>query len=288
MKKDKKFIILLCIIVVIVIILIGIYIAILLNNKTSNNSFDNGKIVSTKFIEVENYNTFFSVNDAINNFYDLMTLNNSNLILDVLDPDFIVENNINDDNIKEFIINNKDDIYFYAKKMYQKGIGNTLYYFISGERHDYENSLIEINHVNLLIAVDVNSNSYFIREIDTNNIYDYAKDYKEVNRTLDDNGNNTFKYLSLSKMDVANYYLDYYKNVLFVNTEYAFNILDEETKNLYTDLEEFSNNMLGLSEILNSKISKYEFKDDKYVISFNSKKIIFIEEKIMDFKVKIK
>lgn len=267
------------------------------SNQTNNNTTGSGS--STDRIALSNVNdyaTFFTINTLINDYYKDMIDDNKDAILEKLDSSYIKTHKITNSNVKNFMEQNYESISYVTRHMYVKGANKVLYYFISGETQNYDFAakvLTESNGINYMIIVDQNNKTYSITPIMSNiSMFDYAQEYKMGNKSIEKNDSNKYHEDNINDKNIAIYYVNYFKNMLYLNTEKAYAMLDENSKNLYDSYEAFVNNLPTLYENISTNLFSYsatgEDGNRKYsVISTNQNKISFTEETIMNFKVNI-
>ena len=88
------------------------------------------------------------------------------------------------------------------------------------------------------------------------------------------------------------YKKNYFKTILYLNTEKAYNMLTTESKNLYPTYESFVNELYTIYDSLSTNLMSYAAHGDPgkktySVISINQKRVSFYESGIMEFKVNL-
>ena len=78
--------------------------------------------------------------------------------------------------------------------------------------------------------------------------------------------------------------------MLYLNTEKAYDMLSDETKQRYPELEDFSDDLENVYNNITSRVQSYgvngeDGKRTYSIIMYNDKEIIFTENSIMNFKV---
>ena len=264
------------------------------SNNTTGSSSDAPSRVTLSL--VKEYDEFFTINTLINEYYQDMIDDDKTTVLDKLDAAYIKTHNITKNNIKNFMEQNYENITYVAKNMYVKGLNGILYYFTTGEIQNYDFAaevLTEQERINYLVIVDQKNKSYSITPLVSDiSMFDYAQEYKMGSKTIENNDNNKYKINSISDKNVAIYYLNYFKNMLYLNSEKAYNMLDSQTKSKYADFEDFVNNLPTIYDSLSTNLLSYAANGEngsrKYsVISTNQKRVYFLEKSIMDFTVTI-
>ena len=310
-KNNKSFIITVAIIGVIIIGLLIYYFG--MGNKksffggfgggsSSNQIYSKDKVFSkemgnyTTLTAVNDYGVFFNVNDLINNYYKTMVDNDTSANYKLLDSSYIVLNNINELNVRSYMKSGYSDITYVSKTMYFKSRDNILYFFVSGELQLYNFStklLSEENGVKFLVTVDSNNKAYSIYPLTIDEIYSYAQNYKmlESKFVANNNSYNEYETKTYSDEDIASIYFNYFKSLLYINSEKSYGLLSDTTKNSkYPTFEEFGKGLNSLYESLNSNILSYSAngasgKKTVSVVDGNNKKIDFVESSIMNFSV---
>lgn len=267
------------------------------NNNTGNstgNDTGSGNNTIITLSGVDDYDTFFTINTLLNDFYVSQTTNDENAVLNILDQNYIDTHKINKGNVKNFMERNYESISFFTKFMYVKGFNGTKYYFVNGETQSYDfaaEQLYEKSGVNYLVIVDENNHTYSITPIVSDiNIFEYAQDYKIKSKTIDLNDNNRYSKTEMNDQLIIAYYITYYKNILYLNSEKAYEMLTNESKNKYVDYETFVRNLDTIYNDLSTNLHSFGSKgtDGKKTFSAvgqNQKRVDFVESGIMNFKV---
>ena len=266
-------------------------------NSTTNNTINGGSSSDRiSLSNVKDYDEFFTINSLINDYYQNMVDDDKSIVLDKIDAAYIKSHKITKNNVKNYMEQNYDDITYVSKYMYVKGLNSILYYFVNGEVQNYDFAaevLTEKKGINYLIIVDQNNKTYSITPVASDiSMFEYAQDYKMSNKTIEKNDNNKYKLQSINDQSIAIYYLNYFKNMLYLNTEKAYAMLDQNSKNAYDSYEAFVNNLSVLYDNLSTNLLSYSAKGEKgkrsySIISTNQKQVNFIEKSIMDYTVTI-
>jgi len=253
MKNSKKIIIIILICIFTFITLLVIYLSSINENKPENPSSantNNSKI----FKKVDDYEEFFSIQNTLNNGNELNT---------------------------SFVI----------QELYLNRISNTKYYFIkcSKLKSDIGAETIDYDKDIYYILI-VNNNYYKLSEINENidNLEYYAKNYQVQDITI--NSNSSLKRGYTSEESILTIYIEYFKDMLILDTELAYNMLSEETKENYTSYTDFYNQVINIYNKFSSKVFAYNKKEQDenniyYIEDDNRNKIVITESGIMDFKI---
>lgn len=122
-KKDYTLLIIICVILLCIVVLL------FLNNN------DKEVILSEepKYRLVEDYSRFFTVNSCVYKYITYLSSNKIDDLLKVLDEDYVNNNNINSDNVYNFVSKLNGNYSFKSKKIYyQVGNDNLVKYFVYG------------------------------------------------------------------------------------------------------------------------------------------------------------
>lgn len=319
MESNKKFGVTIALIILIIICLLFYYFVIMNDNTTINMPFSISNLISRpqnnntinntvnnttsnessnqiSFGVVNDYQIYFNINSIINKYYMEITNGNYKQVLGMLDDYYIKSNNITGSNITNFITTGYQNITFYSKSMYMKSNKKLAYYFVDGEEQLYsftEQKLTEKEHVTYLVTVDKVNDTFGIMPIATKTLADYARNYTiSSKKEITANAYNSYFIDSISDEIICSYYINYFKTMLYLNSEKAYNMLDSDYKNTFIDYEDFVNNLQSIYEKLNTKIMNYAIKGDNgkriySTISENSARIRMTENSILNFKISI-
>lgn len=263
------------------------------NSTTGSGNSDNKRVALTS---VKDYDVFFTINNIINDYYAQMIEDDKDAILDLLDTSYIKSHKITKNNVKNYMEQNYESIDYVSKFMYVKGANNKLYYFVSGEEQLYDFAaevLTEKEGINYLVTVDESNDTYSITPVAASiNMFDYAQDYKINSTKINTNSNNNYSLTIMDDEAVTIYYLNYFKTILYLNTEKAYGMLTDESKNMYTSYEEFVNGLYNLYEKLTTNLLSYSVKGEAgkrtySAIGLNQNRTDFYEIGIMEYTVDI-
>ncbi len=251
MDKIKRYIIISIIVVVIIIITVVLLLIYQRKSEEEKSASDVQKIVtSTTFMDVTDKDTFYQTEDCIEEYYKYLNINDytqeeyipgteqpfaqqkginneedkANAILNLLSSEYKEENNINVNNVTNFInpINTDEEFYRAVSQKIAAGAETSTIY-VEGEilnRNTYEVS----SQVYYIVYIDYATSSFSIYPLDekTDNLDQYINDVK-----IDRNNNNYVGTVKLTDEDMAFKYFSDFKNSAMKKTEYAFNKLDE-------------------------------------------------------------
>lgn len=244
---------------------------------------------------VTDYNEFFNVNNIINKYYSYAVNHNYDSILEIFDSDYIMTNKIVKSNANKFVDVSSDEVSYYAKNMYRKGQGGVRYYFASGEmqKYDFTNEeLNEVNNISFMVIIDYNSGTFSITPLaSTDDIVNVAKEYElPKSKVIKKSNVNVYEEQSYTDEIISVYYVSYFKNMLYLNSDKAYNMLSTQTKVKYPELKNFSDDLSNIYESIMPNLFSYGVSGSdgkrKYsLIMNNQKEIVFQESSIMNFTV---
>ena len=321
MEKIKKILIVLFILI---IILIGIiYILLKKQVKTQENPDENfneygGEILPEEdkngYIDVNDANIFLSIVDCVERYVKISKLNikyaspevyinedeylleiknedqRKKAIYNLLDKNYITQNNITEQNIDKYIYEIDNDTILLPKAMKAK-------YATDVNTYIYEAYLIKNNVVSDKFFVIRVNNKKFSIEFINKKVDDISNiDVKENNNSIEDTGYNSFTLRTVRKDEVIQKYFELYKQVLFADPSIIYNnyMTDEYKENRFGSLENYKKYINdNIDDIRASQITKYmteEAENNKvrYVgIDQYENYYIFDEEITMKYTIKL-
>lgn len=310
MKNIKKIIIILCIIIVIIIISICV---LTIKQKKSNEELKN------KVSEIEspieepkeiNWTEYDTINFAVNRYIQAINTNNSTyielrrseeensgevesqinqLILDMLSDTYIKNNEITDENLREKISLESEQLVFIplkAKKLIEENIRTYVIYGIV-QNIEYENKgercyIVNVNYSNQTFSVEPSQKQYDkIDKVD-----------KIAN--ISKNENNEYVNTTINNQTKTQTYINMYKRLALSNPELAYNYMDEEYRNKRFESvngfkEYIKNNRDNIEEIsLNQYLAENNDDYTEYVGKDKYGNLyIFDEKNVLDFTLKL-
>lgn len=159
MKKYKDYII-----IIIILSLIFISILVLTSFNKEDNSIDTKKVT----YKLENdYNNFFTVNGCITKYVEYLSKKDTTKLLEVLDKEYVKNNNINIDNIYSILPNLEEGMYSFTSKMMYKDDGDTVvnYYVYGYLNKEIINSVLNKEDNYYMVKLDKNNMVYSIKPI---------------------------------------------------------------------------------------------------------------------------
>lgn len=275
MKKDdiKTFIT----IIIICTLIVGL---VLILNRKSN---------SEKLEVVNDYNSFFTTTNYVNNF--LSYSKDSSKLYDVIYSSYIDDNNITKDNIFDYIKSYQGDVSIKVTDMKYVKVKDNYIYYVKGKLYQSTFDSVEVieDNFEVVVLVDIDTSSYSIYPIDDNDYKDIINGIKKIK--IDNNSNNVVKISSsISKEQMCVVYLSDYIDKLNNDINSAYNVLSNSMKEKYVSLDNFRlyiNNNLNRITTDADKCSLEKVKNKRIytVLDKNSNKYVFVETNIMNYKV---
>ena len=169
------------------------------------------------------------------------------------------------------------------------------YYYVTGTKmvYDYGNSKMrEVKDDSYMVCVDKEKRTYRITKIGNPIDYYNNNDIYDRVRINPNEYNDFLKFSDYSEAYVYNNYINYFKDLLFVNYQEAYNMLEDSYKKKVGSLDNFINLREELYNKLNNVVLVFAITGEKFnrtyrMILFNETKITVIENGYMNVKYKI-
>ncbi len=311
MEKFKRIIMIIIPIFIVIVIVIGIIIFILLKNDTGGNeNIPPEEIEETSGYSRENltkvmsHAEFYTVANCVQNYLDLINRRNTyyddeeflsiinNTIIEILNVDYINKNQINSDNIENYIDEIQEKVIYVPIKI--SGIeqnDNIVSYVTYGFIENLENSYIK--DIYAIVNFDIINTTFSIEPLLNNTTEIDNIEVTETTQTeIEKNENNVFTYEKTSQENIVKKYIETFKKIILAKPDIAYNLLDEEyRKARFASLEEFEEYVNSSRDIIfSTRPEKYlvEKVDGNTIytcVDQNKKYYIFIEDAYMDYKV---
>lgn len=310
MKKNKTLILLILVMLIMIILLLGI-LKVLKNKKEEEEyiSEENPEITtSLNIYELENEKEFFTVEKCISKYFNLLDEKNNVSIYNLLNKEYILQNNITENNVFEEIYQLSNGFEeFFAKEIYYREISydKEYQYYVYGELlgKDYRsiqtiyiivNIDIENNSFNITLPgnVEINEQEYLntIEELKKGNTNEfiYVKDQATSSIELNEH-NEVEKYISNDPYALDRYLINYSTMAAYY-PDLAYNLLDEEYRNKrFGSIESYKRYVSdNENQLLNSTIKEYSISEkDGYtqyvIIDTNGNYYIFKVTDILEY-----
>ena len=292
-NKAKKKILIIVGVILVIIAIMTIIASSLIDDGEPIDKPNNGTntTLNKKIQKLTDEALFFSVQRAINDYYIILTNNNASQLYNILEADYILENNITKSNVLNKIEHNYSSTSYIAKEIYYNPNSSVTYYFVNGYFIDTsmnEDDLIYYENVNYLIIVDSDS-EYVIRPLNSKvDLNTYAKSYSIDDVDIDNESK--FILTNINEKNKLTVYLNEFLNLMFFDTDRAYDMLDNSVKNNYNGFNDFKNQITDIYDKLSSSIFSYSTKEVGNIIEYNivdnkQNKIKILEYNVMDYKV---
>lgn len=250
MKKKRN--------IIIIVATIGIIIILIIANIAKKNNIskeemnkiysevkeNNEDVKDEKPIRTNRINTYVTVEETIKNYIENTKNQNVELVMSVLNKEYISKNNINSNNLSSSTQQYKNITSYKNIEMYEQNSEKFTAYYIKGQINDQGNVYFEI-------GVDVNNHTYDIMPI-TENEYTTKINQSTGERTIEKNENNSIEFKDYDNADIAKMYFDDYLKQMISNPEKAYNLLDKQYRE--TKFENYN----GFVQYINANREKLE------------------------------
>ena len=296
-KAQKK--VLIAIAILLIVIAVLAYVLSLFSDQeenlppTTNEPDASSEVVRDEIAELEEEAVFFGVQKIINDYYNFIFEENTNEILNMLDPEYLNRYQINSSDLYAVIGSDYGITSYIAKNIYYNPDSSVTYYFVSG--YLTTNSVMGdeyefYDQVSFLIIVDESTNQYVLNPIQTTNLLDYAESYDIVDRNIE-NGN-SFQTIRVTEENKLSTYLNEFITFLIYNPREAYDLLDEDTQQNYQGYSDFEGEAFNLYDSLSSRIFSYSSNEDDDVVIYeivdnNQNKITIYEYGIMNYRISL-
>jgi len=277
-KDDRKIIIIVCIVS---LVCIGIVL------------FFNMKKNVEKLSYIRDYGEFFVVSGEVDNYLSYLSSKNEKSLFSILSIDFINKNQVNSNNVFDVLGEYSINSSFTSNGIERVEIGKNYLYLVSGSiiENGIEDTKVIDSNFRILVLHDNANNNYSIYPVFDDSYKTIINGIKKI--SVDSNLYNSIaKPDTFNETDVCKLYFSDYTDKLFNNIEEAYSLLDKETIQKYSSLDEFKNfidrnknRITSLSKLCGSK----ENKEDRIyvVVDKNENVYSFQEEAVMMYKVNI-
>lgn len=280
MKKRKDDI--RTIIVVVCVCVICLVIGLILSHKSN---YDNLSVVNE-------YSTFFTNINYVNNYISRIANNDSSSVYNLLDNKYIEENNITMNNVLDIVGNYSVLSSFDVNNMYYTQVDKDYIYYIEGKiyenGYDEEKNLINDKFA-LVIINDTDKSSYSLYPVNNNNQEKIINSIKKIN--INKNKYNSIqKSESINKEQICLIYLSDFTDNILTDINNSYDLLSSDMKKIYNTTSKYIDYIGDNFDLITStadkcKLEELEDKRKYTVIDTNGNTYIFTEEHIMNYKV---
>jgi len=245
MKNKKNLMMMIPLVLIVVLVLIIIF-------------KDDKEVVptsETELSDIANYNEYFGITRLINDY-------------------------LNEDS------KSSEENTYYITDLKTIKLKKNTYYFICGDKeiYDYKTTKVSLleNDCYFINAYLVDQ-KYHIEKI--NSINEYYQNNKFYDNVSVSDNRYLYSYNNLSIGDdyILAYYINYFKDLLFVNYNKAYNMLDSSYKNKFNGIDDFNNQREKIYNSLSLTITDYSIKGDD---GNRTLKAVINEGPIITFKEK--
>ena len=211
---------------------------------------------------VDNRSSFLIVYNNISNLLLNYYSNKYNVVYNILGNDYIVENGITQNNIKDKLSFLNKNYLFHLNMMYVSEGNYSSIFYINGITYG------DTNQTELYIKciLDYNNLTYSITFIDKDEYNDIIKNNIIPNEeNVSSNENNSFYISTNDVLSYCAYYLSDYKYYIQYDRDTAYNKLSSSMKSSFNDYSDFSSYIdENIDRINSSYISGYKLVNDNH------------------------
>ena len=273
-------------ILIIIIILCIFSFIVIFFNKTKNDK--NVVKYDDNLKEVTINSDYFTVQNIINDYYEILKSNDKLLIYNTLDIEFIKKNSITEENVLDYVDTNYGETSFIATNEYIYKTANLNYYFIKGNLIN-ESGSIEANNqiinenINYLVTVNYKNNKYSIFPLEDDNYKSFIKTYSFKN---DMDLKSSYKDITIRNDVKLSSYINYFLLYLMLKPELAYDLLSDNAKLKYNSVSKLEESKDEIIDKLTPVVFSYTTDNDSYIVTDNNLNTIIIKEnKIMDYNI---
>lgn len=248
------------------------------DNEADVMSYENEKLKNTTY--------FFNIESYINNYLNAIKLENTLEIMNVLSEDFINENNLTKGNVIENIEKSYE---FLALKIYETRDDSLYSYIVGGTIND---GMYNINKY-YVFNLDLENYTYSIKPLYNKN-YNNIEEIKIKNKltNIKENSHNKFEFKKFNNESIVKKYITYYTGLQKNNPEKAYEMLDNEYKeirfqNNYNNFLYYINQMNSNSKLDTNLKSlsegSYNGKEAYIIKTEKDNRYTIIEDSPMEF-----
>ena len=298
MKQKKKVII----IIIVLLIIFTVTVLLLVNNSdddnnetpgnNTNTNIDNSSIEDVRINTLEDEDRFFTLQRIINNYYDIIRSNDAEILYNVLVENYIYNNNITVNNVLSILDNSYEDTSYIAKDIQYIEGENITYYIINGYLLNQIIVTEELQYnsdVNFMVIIKNNTYAiYPLQDVDINEFlerYDFKND-ENINSA------NTYTNVFVVVENKLTTYINEFLTLMFVDSQRAYNMLSDESKDLYGSLDNFNQRLYNIYQSISPVVFSYYVNElDDYVeydiIDNNTNRITIYEYNTMNYSINI-
>ena len=263
MKNNQKIILIFIIILLVFTSFLAIFISSNIKDKDVDNvnNSSNKPRINKQITRLDDFDELYAVQNSINTIFS--NIENPSELLKYFDNDYIISNNLTENNILNFLDINMDYYSLTVEEIYYNDNSDITYYFVKGYVMQYS-MLGDAKYFKdryYLLVVDQNSH-YSLRPLyNITNLEEYAKNYALGETTI--NNNSSFIRNKIEDETKIITYINNFLVLMFLDSTKAYNMLDDETKESYPSIISFNNDRENINNSLFTKFNATSIKENE-------------------------
>ena len=232
------------------------------DNKQNSNVPSNETTINEEISKLKNSKEYFAVQGTINNIF--IKSKNPSELLTYFSQDYILENDLNEENILKFLKIENDSLNFYAEEIYYNANSSVTYYFTKGYTLDYpaEEDIVKYNNLVFYLLIVDNRNHYVLKPLENiDNLEEYAKSYDKKAITIENDS--LFNISEITDDNKLITYISNFINLMYLDVDKAYEMLDLKTKEIYPNINSFVNNRDNINNGLFTKFWATSTKENE-------------------------
>ena len=260
-KNNQKIILALVIMLLVITSIVAIFISSNINDNNEENINNTKPIINMQISRLTDFDEFYAVQNTINTIFS--NIGKPDELIKYFDNGYLISNNLNETNILNYLKVNMDNYTVTIEEIYYNDNSDITYYFIKSYIMQYS-MLGDTNYEKdkyYLLIVD-NNNHYSLKPLDNiSNLEEYANNYSIEDITIDNDSKFEKNEIENETKIIA--YINNFNNLMFIDLEKAYNMLDDETKKIYLNLDSFNSNLENINNNLFTKFSATSIKENE-------------------------
>ena len=260
-KNNQKIILALVIMLLVITSIVAIFISSNINDNNEENINNTKPIINMQISRLTDFDEFYAVQNTINTIFS--NIGKPDELIKYFDNGYLISNNLNETNILNYLKVNMDNYTVTIEEIYYNDNSDITYYFIKSYIMQYS-MLGDTNYEKdkyYLLIVD-NNNHYSLKPLDNiSNLEEYANYYSIEDITIDNDSKFEKNEIENETKIIA--YINNFNNLMFIDLEKAYNMLDDETKKIYLNLDSFNSNLENINNNLFTKFSATSIKENE-------------------------
>ena len=275
---DKNIILKIIILLVLMIVLIMTWLLIMKRNEQNDliNLSNETEIVEeeidNQWHNIDNINTYYTVEHCIQNLFKFHSNNNFKAVYNILDLDYIKDNDINEDNISEKFDYKGNFTFISTNQVVKEDDYNLSTYLVEGLLINTDNRNSEQKC--FIVKLDWELGKFSIYPLNEKNM---DIQIKNTINNEEENKDNEFNLVNLSDNQIARVYYNIIKFQIIYNKDNIYNLIDQD--NLETNFNNSKDSLYKYIEEIDDEL--YNSNLIKYNIQYNDKNTTY---KLLDSK----